>query len=224
MAAYDLDMSQDYLVWDNTETVAVYPAPRSDSLFFPVEYAKRRALTIRELSASGGAYTSQDRVWLLPVETSQALTDAFPPTPGFVIEDGQLGAWTVLDCSLNTWQTWWRCTTRNLVIAANLRDLISIQRPTIEVGDSGQPVYLWPPNHGSYVVQDLPAKVQLTDSSPIVVNEVETAGRNYDVILSQQVDYRKDDRLVWNGMAMEIKRLWNPNLIGELPRLMCERV
>jgi hypothetical protein len=110
------------------------------------------------------------------------------------------------------------------VIAANLRDLISIQRPTIEVGDSGQPVYLWPPNHGSYVVQDLPAKVQLTDSSPIVVNEVETAGRNYDVILSQQVDYRKDDRLVWNGMAMEIKRLWNPNLIGELPRLMCERV
>jgi len=231
MTAYAIDLSRDYLVWDNRETCVVYPAPRRENLYFPVENAKRRALNFKELAASGGAYTGQDKVWLLPVLESQAFTDAYPPTPGFVIEDAQGNPWTVLEAALNTWSTWWRCVTRNLVIAANLQDLITIERPEITEGDSGEPVYTWT---GVYVVEDFPAKVQITDSEPTLVNGVETAARSYDVILSQQIDIRKDDRVIWlnsdrqgenpKGMVLQWQRLWNPERIDELPRLACVRV
>lgn len=234
MTAYAIDLSRDYLVWDNKETVTVYPAPRRENLYFPVENAKRRAPTFKELAASNGAYTGQDLVWLLPVLESQAFTDSYPPAPGSVIQDGQLHPWTILECALNTWQTWWRCMTRNLVIAANLQDLITIERPEVTQGDSGEPVYSWPPLAGEYVVQDFPAKVQITEASLTLVNSVETTNRNYDVILSQQVDMRKDDRIIWlnsdrqgqnpRGMVLQWERLWNPERIDELPRLACVRV
>lgn len=232
--AYALDLTQDYLVWDNRETITVYPAPRRENLSFPVENAKRRNLTTKELAASQGAYTSLDRVWLLPVLESQALHDAYPLSPWFVIEDAQGSPWTVLEAGLNTWETWWRCVTRNLIVAANLQDLITIERPEITEGESGEPVYAWPPQAGAYVVENFAAKVQITDAEPTMVNGVETAARSYDVILSAQIDIRKDDRVVWlnsdrqgdnpRGMVLQWQRLWNPERIDELPRLACMRV
>lgn len=232
--AYAPDFSQDYLVWDNRETVTVYPAPRREVLFFPVQNAKRRALNHRELAASGGAYTGEDIVWLLPVLESQAMMDAYPPTPGFIVEDNDLRRWTILEVALNTWKTWWRCVTRNLVLAANLRDTVTIQRPTISVGDSGQPVYSWPPEDGEIIAEEIAARVQLTDGAPITVNQVESTARVYDCILSQQIDLRKDDRIIWlnsdreegnpKGMLLQWEQLWNPERIDELPRVRCKRV
>lgn len=225
-----LDISTDYLCWERLEPIVFYPAPRNDLAAIPIARAKRRAPTTREQMASGGAYTSQDLVWLVPRVEAPALVAEFPPKPGDVIEDADGMPWTVLSIEpYAALKTFWRLTTRNLVLAVGLRDEVSILRPTITVGESAEPVYAWPPQSGSYVVQELAARVQPMDGSIDVRNEVETAQGKYTVILGQQVDLRAGDRILVTAGAMKGKLLrWvsqrNQERIDELPALECERV
>jgi hypothetical protein len=218
----------DYLIWDDTETVTFLPAPRNDRINFPVTNAFRRAPTYKEMAASNGAYTSQDLVWLFPAPTSQAVDGWFAPKPGDVIRDRRLTAWTILEASPIAWENLWRVTTRNLVLVLGLRDEVTILRPTITVGDGGEPVYNWV--GASQIVTGLAARVQLQQSTAAMVqNEVEAAQKDFTVILGQQVDLQKDDRIVVTkgarkGTTLKWLTLRNPDRIDELPALDCMRV
>src|SRR3954447_12046830 len=98
------DFSKDYLSWFRVETVTVYPSPRNDRIRFPVQSAKRRALTRRDIARDNGTYSAQDQVWWLPVATSQRLTGPYSLQRGFVIEDKNLTPWTVLEVQLGKLQ------------------------------------------------------------------------------------------------------------------------
>jgi hypothetical protein len=221
-----LDVSGDWSVWDGVEQVTVYPTPRNDLTFFPVSNALGRSLTFAEVAPSGGVYTRNDRVWLLPVATSQALTAEFPLVPGFAVVDGTGSTWTVLEVGLNTLKSHWRCVTRNLVLAAGLRDTVTIIRPRVTYGPSGSPAYDW--SNATAIVTDLPARVQPTAGNVEAVNDIESMTKEYRVTLAQEVSVRAFDRVDWRdaagipGPPLQILSSANSGRIDVLPELLCK--
>ena len=121
-----LDLSQDYKIWDNRETITYTVEARSGNLVHTINDCKRRALTYKELAAGGGAYTGGDRAWLIPVAV---LPSGVAPKIADRVTDAGGTAWTVLEAGLNTLQTWWRLTTRDIVLSASLGELVTFQQP-----------------------------------------------------------------------------------------------
>lgn len=212
-------LATDYLIWDGTETVTVWPSPRNNLVYFPVTYAKGRALNHSDLLQDNGAYTAEDRVWLLPTATSQALTDAFPLRRGFVIEDNTGAEWTVLSLTLGKWENTWRLVCRNLVLTADLRDTVTIKRPTVTIGDGGEPSLDW--TTATEVVTDLAAKVKVTRRSPEDINAAEGVTSEYTVVLASSVDLQEHDRILWSGKALQWTEIHNEGRLDELMAVTC---
>lgn len=149
--AVTLDLSDDYLIWDNRETITYTAEKRSGDSAYVIDDCKRRALTYRELAFSGGAYTSGDRAWLIP---TAVIPDGITPKIADRVTDDDGAVWTVLEAALNTYQSWWRLLTRNIVLAADLREVVTLSSPSTAQDAAGgrTPVY-------STAVADLPAKI-----------------------------------------------------------------
>ena len=149
------DPTADWRVWDKMEPIRIESARRKINVPDSVPQAKRRALTRKELAASGGAYTSQDMVWLVPVE----LVPHLDFKPADVVLDRDNIRWTALEAGFNTWRTWWRLVTRDLVLAFDLRDKIDIERASISMDASGAYVKAFPtltPAIGSQLLDPQP--------------------------------------------------------------------
>lgn len=250
-----LDMSGDYLSWDNTVPVRYEIARRVPSVAdlppafdgrtpapatpvgrnkaLGISVAKRRNLTSRELAASGGVYSPKDQVWLLP--------DALFPTgilskPGDVIVeqggalDGTLDGtrWTVLEESWGKNRQTRRLTCRNLTLAFDLRDLVTIERPAISSDAAGVQVKAYPSdpsNPGGVVLYaNLPARAQLVTKEVAEQYGVRGLEGKYRVIVAQEVDVTSEDRLrLDNGLYLDVAGYENAARIDELPVVVCER-
>lgn len=142
----------DWRVWDNRETVSYTVVARAGNTAYPVVTdCKRRQLTKRELESSNGAYVAGDRNWLVPVEV---LPPGVTPKISDFITDAGGTVWSVLAAELNTWQTWWRLTCRNLVLHADLRELVTLLSPSASQDSAGGRVPTF-----TAAVSNLPAKV-----------------------------------------------------------------
>jgi hypothetical protein len=109
-----------------------------------IAHALRRAITageaaivttgdVRKQVPSGGRQLADDAVWHLPVAE---LPDA--PRIGDAILDGDGRRWTILTVKQATLGARWRCETRDLAIAVELDDTISVQR---NVGSVSEPAW-----------------------------------------------------------------------------------
>lgn len=248
-----LDQSQDYQSWDNTSAVlyevargvpsiadaasrfdgrtpAPTPAPsRNLTQYVPV--AKRRNLTNRERAASGGVYTSLDQVWIIPA----ALLPGVLPKPADVVvetldgSNGQLPGtrWTVLETSLGKNRQTHRLTCRDLVLAYDLRDSITIERPAISYDAAGVPVKAFPSDAqpgGVVLYADLPARIQLVSKEIAEQRGVRGLEGKYEVTVGQEVDVTSEDRIVLaGGMYLDIVGYQNAQRIDELPKIIAER-
>lgn len=221
-----LDMSADYLCWDNTcaviyETARAVPsvadlppvfdgrtpAPQplpSRNRSFGVATAKRRNLTRRELAASMGAYTGLDQVWLMP--------DVLFPVgesskPGDVVVETGDGAeaqpgtrWTVLEVGWGKNRQTRRLTCRDLVLSYDLRDLVTVERPALSYDAAGVPVKAFPSDlanpAGVVLYAQLPAKAQLVTKEIAEKYGIQGLEGKYRVIVGQEVDVTTEDRIV----------------------------
>jgi len=230
----NIDLDDDYLTWERKEPITYHPAPYSDDVAITVPLAKRRAPTLKEQMTSGGVYTSTDLIWIIPTLEAPALDQEFPPKPADTIEDGDGRLWTVLSqMPRGALKSFWRLVTRDLALTCELRDAISILRPVITVGDAAEPVFVWPPDGGSYVAVDLPARVQPSSDGIGKRNEIETAQTQFNVIYDdrrqERVELRSGDRIVVTqgtraGQVLRWVSRSNEERIDELPYLVCERV
>lgn len=225
-------LSDDYLTWERLESGTYYPAPVCDDKAVVIAKTKRRAPTIKELAASGGVYTATDLIWIIPRAEAPGLAEQFPPKPGDVFEDEAEGvAWTVLQVMpFGALKSFWRLVTRNLTLAYDLRDTVTIVRPTITTGTAAEPVFTWPPDGGRYIVSELAARVQPSGGDAIGIrNDVETLQKALHVYLATQVDVRMGDRVIvasgdYKGQTLRVLSMSNESRIDELPFLVCERV
>jgi hypothetical protein len=246
-----IDMSRDFEVWDNTESVflevarrsylvprsyprthdltgqasAIVQDPPSAAQADYIRVAKRRALTWKELSASNGAYTGNDLVWLFPQEV---MVNGLNPKPGDVVRDQDGRRWTALEVQHGKWRETWRLVTRDLVLAFDLRDSIDIERPALSYDAAGAAVLRYPTGPdptkfgGVVLYHNLPARIQEIDREIVDERGIHGFRGRYQIIVGRQIDVNEDDRIVFHGRYYDIIGLHDPDRLDMLPVLDCE--
>jgi len=138
----DFDPAADFAeVIDGTETVTLLRRGNTPgSPGTAVAGALRRAVTTREAAQTGGRYTASDVTWHLPVEE---LGDA--PAVGDLLSDGQGRRWTILEVTLATRRTRWRCTARDLAVVYGLDDTVAILKASYVKDEGGAAEPTWRP-------------------------------------------------------------------------------
>mgnify|MGYP000181447598 CR=1 FL=1 len=210
------DLMNDYLIWDNRESVSHISVRNSGNVTTSVSDAKRRALSFKEVVSAGGAYVSNDLVWLLPV----AVLNGATPKPADKIVDSDAVSWTILDASLNTWRTWYRCTCRSLVLAYDLRDTATLMRPTNNQDLAGGRV----PSYAA-AVSDVPVKVQEAEASVEERFGKRQGVRRFTAYVGDRLYPQANDRLVTSdGTIYQITAWRNAGNIDVLMELDLEIV
>jgi hypothetical protein len=229
-----VDKTQDYLVWDNTQTISYRSVSRSDraefdildllELFSPfvgqasefsITYAKHRPLSFNELMADNGAYTSQDTVWTFPVATSKALTNALAMKRGDKLTDEDGIEWTVIGATLGKNRNTWVLTCRNLVIVEDLRDTITIVRPAITVGDANEPIFDY--GAGATILADgIAARVQPISYDRQIQNEKEDIHRKHQIVIGERMTLQANDRILWDGNVLQFDEVSGEDRLGLL--------
>ncbi len=212
--AITLDHRRNYTYWHNTETVKLTSTARraDEQTECMVSNAKKRPLTYKELATSQGAYTGTDRVWLLP----QVLT-TFPPKPGDKITDPAANVWTVLECPQIDLEALYRCTTRDLAIAYQLRDFCDLQVPTFTLDSSSVNVRTWTVKYPS-----LRCRVQPVQADQVDERGVRGARVTHTIFVEANIDptdgHGNFGRIALaDGTILEITGYHNPERIDELP-------
>lgn len=218
----------DYQSWDNVQAVT-HTAGRlgGGGADTAVAVAKRRALTFKELTASAGAYTGLDRVWLVP---AAVLAGGFSITPGDTLTDAAGTAWTVLEAGLGKFGQTWKLTCRDLVLVNALTYLIDVERAHLTQDAAGGTVRNWPGSGagGTVPYAQIRASVQPDEAEPADERGVRSGLARYRVTVERQLALKLDrDRVRWTDAAgvthyLDITRLRNPARIDELPVLDCE--
>lgn len=204
-----LDLSTDYRTFDNLEAGTLTSKLNSGDVSVSVTKALRRALTDKELSASGGKYASFDMVWHLPVARLGGyvpkMADTWTDTAGGI-------AWTILEVGLNTLQSMYRCVTRNPTIAYNLRDLISLWVPNATKDEGKQRI-------PAFYCKEAKTPAAVYDESS---EQVVTAGKmgtqkNVKIVFLNSYPTFSTDWQIRNGdTRYEIKSFEKTGQIGEL--------
>lgn len=224
-----IDASDNYLVWVNPVT-GTYVTRGYNQQSLPLSPVYSRPPTWAEMSASNGAYTRVDRVWLIP---KAIYPGGFPiPKPGDQIIDQEGVTWTVLERALKALRSTYWFMTRDLVLAHQLYDLIDIQRPGITYDEAGAIVRTWPddPNTpaGAVLYKQLAAKVQLITQESVFALGISGLKGNYVCYVAKDVDIVKGDRLAWykpSGVVyLDILGQHDPQRIDALPVLDCQQL
>lgn len=130
-----LETSDDYLVW---EALAEYRHLSTRSGLLPdkrLVLAHRRAITTKDMISGNGAYTASDVKFLIP---RKPILGEFIPKPGDEIEDDDDQAvYTILEVMLGKFKETWHCISRDLAIAHQLRDLVTIQKAAADIDAIG---------------------------------------------------------------------------------------
>jgi hypothetical protein len=213
------DLIDDWKIWDNTEQVALVTGVRGSTFTNWTATAKRRQLRFRELAASGGAYTSRDMVWLVPV---QFLPIDANPRLGDRVEPADGSSWTVTEATLNTWRSWWSLTTRNLVLVNDLSSKATLMRPTNTQDAAGGRVPVFAAVDGA---SNIAIRVQETEAVVEVRNGKRQATRRFTAYCEKRIYPQANDRITTsNGAIYQITGWRNADRLDLLLELDLEIV
>lgn len=216
-----------FLVWDNTIGIVLQSRRGAAGPETRIPVVKRRGILGKELAASGGVYTGNDVVFLVP----QVLMP-WPAKPADVVTDDTGTRYTVLGADLlkNLWT--WKLTTRDLILAFDLRDSINIERASISYDAAGAAVKSFPTQTdngttgGSYLAQNMPARVQLLTDAIRDERGIRGFVGTHAIIIADQVNVIAEDRVAWTVNEVttyfDIVGYHNPERIDELPVLDVE--
>jgi hypothetical protein len=219
------DISDDFLeVVDNLELVTLKRPGSSTVLIIPE--ALRRALSTREAQASAGKYTQDDVVWHLPAEyptdeldppTMQTVT---PYVGDLIRPDGTGQIFTILEKHLETFASRWRCVTRDLIVANELTQTVTILRRKTTRGAGAAADY----TDREEVKTGFKARIQIDNTTRQVVHGRQTAITSARMFMSEA--FPIDNSFVVlesNGTEWEVVSYFGPEEIGQLPVANLER-
>ena len=217
---FGVDASQNYLTWGNVQPIQLTSQAKTGPTQFAIAIAKRRAPGFKELAPSGGVYTSQDLVWLLPAALVQAAgaIGNQAPKPGDLI-NAEGVAWTILECPLNTLRSTYRCMTRDLILAFDLRGTLSVKRPTAtETDNAGSRVYAY-----TTVYSGIPCRFQEQTADGVDERGRRLTRRSFSVWVGQRLYLQKEDQIIdENGTVYEWMSSQDADRINQMQQLTCE--
>jgi len=179
--------------------------------------ARRTPVTRREMAASGGVYVASDRVWLLP-----DVQVIYEPKPADRITDSDGVVWTVLEAKpvgLGSSISHHRLVCRNLVVAAELYDLIDVERPTITYDASGVALRAWTTAYSA-----VGARVQSQEAVAVEERGLYGFRGTHLIYCGQQLTLTAEDRVKLGTTYYEVRGWRNAQRIDELFTIDAELV
>lgn len=209
-----LDLSGHYAYFHGTEAITHTSTRDTGNLTDAVANALRRQVTSKEAAASNGVYTTSDLAWSLPV--SQA---AYTPKPGDKITDAAAVVWTVLQVDKATLGTRWRCLSRDMVLANDLRDAVVIFAP-----DNSQDNAKSRTTTFVQLTAELAARVQPVAGAPVVDLGKRMTVTSWNVWLAEDVENVTHECQVrdQDGNVYQITGWQNKARIDDLMLITCE--
>lgn len=184
----ELDVTGDFpAIMDGLSAVSV---ELPDGSTFTAPQALGRAVARSEIEASNGQVLIGDRNWHLPIAEVPS-----EPRPGSVIVSGD-ERWTVLTVSRESFQSRWRCLARELSIAHNLDNIITIEQATYTKGQGGAAEPAWQAwqaalkahiqiigadNEATHERHTITQRARITVDRSIKFEEGAPPGRNYRI-------------------------------------------
>lgn len=179
--------------------------------------AKRRAPTWKEQTASAGAYSAKNLVWLLPTAN---LPDGVTPKAGDVIRDASSVDHTVLEVQVGKFGQTHRCVTIALAVVYELSELGTLERPVSGRDGAGRPL----PAGYTVIAADVSCRVQPEDGTAGDVDERKVIPLRYTATLATPVVVRARDRFTVDGTAYTVTGFRNPERLDQLLQLSLELV
>lgn len=177
---------------------------------------KRRAITWKEMAASSGAYTNQDRAWLLPL--ANLPTGPILPKPGDQIRDSDSVDWTIGDITVGKFGLTFKCVCRALAIVSELDASGQLKRAAYAADTYGRPAGASYSNQGSAVL----CRVQPLDSDANDTLGRVSMDRKFVAYLATPLDVRAHDQFVVGSTTYTITGFRNPERIWDLMELQLE--
>lgn len=214
-----LDPAADFEGFDGL-TPLVFSQRREDGLTNETRVASalRHQLTIKEAAASFGKYTTNDVTWNLPVAELK-----YRPTVGDKLveeEDGCRITWTILQVDKATLRTRWRLTCRDLVLHHQLRDALTLLKPTnVTAADGGREPSFAP----SQIA--VPARFQLVRGEAVDRHGKRAHREEFRVYCGERVYATPQDRITdQRGYIYEFVSDEGMDLIDTLQTITAQRV
>ena len=223
MGLLDASLTTDYRVWDLTEPITYYHVRRGAGGTAPdveqIAVAKRRPINKKELAKSAGAYSGLDRVWLIPAPL--IVGEACKPGDQLQSKVTNAPLYTVLEADLNRHGNTWRLTTRDPIIAYNLRDTMNVETP-MNLGQRGpagaQAVKQWVTKYSAVVCRMQPEESQVADQ-----RGQRGMVKRYICYLATPIDVTNEDRIAFGGVYYDITAVRNQESISDLMEIDCEK-
>jgi hypothetical protein len=178
--------------WPNRENVTLRAigAPGeydSHHLKAPGGAAKRRAPNWKEMTASAGAVTSKNLVWLLPAVN---LPEGVEVRAGYQIRDADDVDHTVLEAQSGKFAQTWRCVTIALAVVYELHATGVLTRPSNAQDDAGRAALT-----GYATVATVKCRVQPQDSQAGDHFDRRTTAQKFTAYCDRQLQPRARDVL-----------------------------
>lgn len=208
-----LDFSEDWEIWDNVEEVTYTSVTNSGDVEYTVRRALKRAVSAREASMSRGAYRTDDVNWIVP---RPELPTVKPQLRDRITDDDGT-VWTVLNFADMGLRASWRMTCRALSIVEQLRDTMTIERPTYIQDDSGARQAIW-----AAVYSDEPCRLQPQASQVSEERGLRGFKTSFTLFVSRELSITNEDRVLVNGTYYEVRAYRQSERIDQLPQLDVE--
>ena len=217
-----LDGTVEYLTWDNVEAITL-EVSRKGGVYMSVAVpgAKRRALSLREMAASGGVYQAGDITWLIPAVLYPKSLEA--PKPADVVIDGDRNEYTVLSAQgqrrdATGYQTY-KLVCRNLRVAYLMQDLLTVESVVgTHLDTSGVEIKDFAP-----VVTGVPCRFQEIGNEVKDGRAIRGTERRFEIFLSRELDIDiARSRIPYSGVvggALDITGYRSRMSITDLPTL-----
>lgn len=178
---------------------------------------KRRAPTWKEMTASAGAVSAKNLVWLVPAANLPGGCPA--PKPGDLIRDAAAVDHTVLEVQVGKYGNTHRCTTVALAVVNGLGTLGTLERPAAGRDAAGRPALTEYAAVGTSY-----CRVQPTDGQAKDVFERRTIPQTFTAVLATPLDARARDAFVAGGVRYTVTATRNPARLDALQELDLEQI
>ena len=219
-----LNTRQEYLAWDNRETVTytVYGLTQNTSGYiesYTGITAKRRAISNRDVPTQRtGIFTADDLIWLLP---AAVVPTGVRPNPNDYLTDTAGRVWTVLETQLNNLQSTWRLVTRNLVLAEALRQVCGLYRPSNSKDAAGGRVA----SDYTLILGSVPCRIQETGTEATDILGKKQVKTRYECHCGLRLNWKSTDRIIdGSGVVYQIVSGAAPDIMDALQVLTLERI
>ena len=211
--------TQALLPW--TEDGGEYTSVRTaGDVTVPLDGVARYSLGTKEAARSNGVYLATDEKVTFALAAAELAAAGITPKPRDRFNPAGCSERVVLSVTRNPFLKFWDLVVRDLVVAYDLRDLLTVRRSAPTAAADGLRV-----RNPADANPNVPGRLQPDEwQREIVTDRRVTTRRKYTAYLGQPLELQAGDTLVLAGVEYEVTGQSDISSFDTLTRVACERI